>query len=217
MEDVASLPKSVDWSEEGKVNPIIPQQGGCGSCWTFAATAAIESHFYIASGEEPISLSEQNILDCTPNPDQCGGKGKCTGATVELALNYVADVTSKKEGGMFTIDDVPYDAMDTEKCKTETSGKKASVGIQGWTQLPSNSYKATMNALAKVGPVAIAVAASGWGMYEKGVFESSEATVNHAVLLVGYGVDEETGEKYWKVRNSWGPKFGEDGKWLKSE
>ena len=32
-------------------------------------------------------------------------------------------------------------------------------------------------------------------LYEKGVFDSSEATVNHAVILVGYGVDEETREK----------------------
>ena len=68
----------------------------------------------------------------------------------------------------------------------------------------------------QVGPVAIAVAAN-WGMYEKGVFSpetttGADATVNHAVVLVGYGVDEVTGEKYYKVRNSWGPGFGEDGK-----
>ena len=54
-------------------------------------------------------------------------------------------------------------------------------------------------------------------MYEKGVFSPettspADATVNHAVVLVGYGVDEVTGEKYYKVRNSWGPGFGEDGK-----
>jgi len=60
--------------------------------------------------------------------------------------------------------------------------------------------------------LAIAVAASGWMRYQKGVFDSSDATINHAVLLVGYGVDDVTDEKYYKVRNSWGPNFGEDGK-----
>jgi cathepsin L len=34
-------------------------------------------------------LSRQNMLDCTPNPDQCGGTGGCEGATAELGLTYV--------------------------------------------------------------------------------------------------------------------------------
>ena len=74
MDDVSNLPIEVDWAKEGKVNSIIPQQGGCGSCWSFAATASIESNLAIITGEEPTSLSVTNMLLCTPNPDECGGK-----------------------------------------------------------------------------------------------------------------------------------------------
>ena len=88
MDDVSTLPAEVDWEEEGKVNPTIPQQGGCGSCWTFAATAVIESHLAIATGEDPISLSEQNVLQCTPNPDQCGGK--CSGREIQEWINIAS-------------------------------------------------------------------------------------------------------------------------------
>ena len=34
---------------------------------------------------------------------------------------------------------------------------------------------------------------------------------NHTVMLIGWGVDKETGEKYWLVRNSYGPFWGDKG------
>ena len=52
------------------------------------------------------------------------------------------------------------------------------------------------------------------GVYQhtglKDHFNPFELT-NHAVLLVGYGVDRDSGLKYWTVKNSWGTEWGESG------
>lgn len=38
--------------------------------------------------------------------------------------------------------------------------------------------------------------------------------LNHSVVIVGWGVDEKTGTKYWILRNSYGRKWGMNGDFL---
>ena len=71
----ADLPTSVDWRSAG-IMTAVKDQGGCGSCWANASTAAIESHAAIASGQL-FDLSIQQMAACAPNPDDCGGFGNC--------------------------------------------------------------------------------------------------------------------------------------------
>jgi hypothetical protein len=61
-------------------------------------------------------------------------------------------MSTKKQGGMYSVADAPYNPkIETmETCDDVTRGKAPVVGIEGWTQLPTNNYKATMNAVAKV-------------------------------------------------------------------
>ncbi len=74
----------------------------------------------------------------------------------ELAYNYIADVSARNISGVFTLDDLPY-SSETRTCNDTIAGVTPSVGIEGWTELPSNNYKSVMNALAKV-------RSCSWGM-----------------------------------------------------
>ena len=54
--------------------------------------------------------------------------------------------------------------------------------------------------------LAVAVASSGWASYSSGVLScSSNAQINHAVVVVGYTPD------YYIIKNSWGASWGMNG------
>ena len=43
-------------------------------------------------------------------------------------------------------------------------------------------------------------------------FKQSNTTYPHSVTVLGYGEDEElNGTSYWRIKNSWGPEWGEGG------
>ena len=74
-------------------------------------------------------------------------------------------------------------------------------------------------------PVAIAIAANNKYIhsYASGIIDADDCativiiedeklnTVNHAVLIVGYGTDEATGLDYWLIKNSWNTTWGDKG------
>jgi len=195
------LPTSVDWRTKNVVTPV-KNQGGCGSCWAFSATESLESTVALATGQL-LTLSAQQIVSCTQNPDQCGGTGGCGGATPELAFGYVqgAGITSETN--------FPYEGI-TGTCPTSLPTVVA--GIKSFKALATNSYEDLINAVATTGPISISVDASSWGMYGGGIFDGCDQTnpdLDHAVQLVGYGT--EGGQDYWLVRNSWGESWGESG------
>lgn len=177
--------------------------GGCGSCWAFSATETFESHLAIATNEPIQKLSPQQIVSCSPNPQQCGGSGGCDGSTQPLAFNYTV------QAGLTTEENYPY-AGSTGTCK---ESKIVPVGFNsGYTELPVNDYTALMTAVATKGPIAISIAAGGFAFqfYGGGVLKNcNDYDMDHAVQLVGYGTD--AGDDYWLVRNSWGGSWGESG------
>jgi len=74
---------------------------------------------------------------------------------------------------------------------------------------------AALKAAAARQPIAIGIDAE-WApfhSYTGGVITSPDCgeTIDHGVLLIGYGTDQATGLDYWLVKNSWGSDWGENG------
>merc|ERR1711920_380985 len=109
-----------------------------------------------------------------------------------------------------TESDYPYTAKDG-KCKAKTSSEKAFIG--GWIQVSTDEDQIAA-ALMKYGPLAICINAGPMQFYKGGIAHPWKRVCNpkrldHGVAIVGFGVD--AGVKYWKIRNSWGTGWGEEG------
>lgn len=82
--DETNLQDSKDWRTEGAVNPV-KNQGRCGSCWAFGATAAVETAYFIKHGTLP-KLSEQQLVSCNSPPNN-----GCRGGWPSQAYKYLKE------------------------------------------------------------------------------------------------------------------------------
>ncbi|KAM6962915.1 digestive cysteine proteinase 2 [Aplochiton taeniatus] len=192
--------KSVDYRTMGYVTEV-KDQGYCGSCWAFSTTGAIEGQIYKKTGKL-MSLSEQNLLDCSKPYGTYG----CRGAWMANAYDYVV------KNGLQSSNTYPYTSVDSQPCFYDSS--LAVAKIKGYEFIPKGDEQALADAVASIGPVTVALDAdhSSFLFYSSGIYEEPSCNanhLNHAVLLVGFG--SEGDQDYWIVKNSWGTGWGEDG------
>jgi cathepsin L len=198
-QQVKSAPSAVDWRAKGAVTPIKNQQQ-CGSCWAFSTTGSTEGAAKIQAGQL-ISLSEQQLVDCSQNQ---GNQG-CEGGLMDQAFQYIIS-----NGGINTEQAYPYTAMDGT-CNTTAQAVHA-VSITGYTDVTSGDEDALAAAVA-IGPVSVAIEADQacFQFYTSGILNDPSCGTNldHGVLAVGYNKAGST--PYWIVKNSWGTSWGMNG------
>jgi C1A family cysteine protease len=189
---------SLDWVAKGAVTGV-KDQGQCGSCWSFSTTGAVEGIVEIKHGQLT-SLSEQELMDCSYSY----GNLACDGGLMDNAFKYVM------ANGLCTEAAYPYTAKSSTQCKASQCSASANSKIGGYTDVRSTEND--LGAAVDNQPVSIAIEAdqSGFQLYKSGVFCGvCGDNLDHGVLAVGYGTD--AGTDYWKVKNSWGTSWGEQG------
>lgn len=181
---MSNLGVSVDWTISGKVSPV-KNQGNCGSCWAFSAVATLESFALFKS--QVVDLSEQQLVDCS---GKYGNQG-CNGGFNYQALAYV------QSNGITTTVAYAYTAK-TGTCRIVGGGFKI-VSVQS-----AKGCAGIQNAIT-VRVIGVSADATNWSKYSSGIFNNCGTNLNHDITLVGVS------DTYWKIKNSWGKTWGEQG------
>ena len=201
-----AAPTAYDWRDYGRVSPV-KDQGACGSCWAFSTVANLEGLYYANKGVMK-TLSEQMLVDCDTSDSGCNG------GLMEYAFTWL-----KKNGGIMTDTDYPYRGVKStcrsDKTKyvdmTITGYKKLGSSWSTWSPVDEDEIR---DFLLETGPLAVALNADPLQTYSSGILDVTSTRcptsgINHAVTLVGYGVENNV--NYWIVKNSWGASWGERG------
>lgn len=214
------FPKSVDWRNHNGKNYLEPvmDQADCGSCYAVAAGRMINGRHKISTdrpGDVPFSISFP--LYCSEYNQGCDG-----------GYGYLHAKWSE-EVGLLPANCAPYSAHGSScsvntTCVKEYRATERAYRVADYRYLGGHAGGATealiLQELATKGPVVVGISGEHIGddfmFYSSGVYTGEEdppaaSSGGHAVLVVGYGTDELTDEKYWLVQNSWGPDWGEDG------
>ena len=190
------LPGEFDWRDYDGVTPVT-NQGACGSCWDFAALAALEAAILIHGGLE-LDLSEQAILSCaTP------GNG-CDGSSAAVAWMWI------KEHGAVSEACMPYQASDNTPCTQDACETIATV--RDWVYIP-NDVDAIKTAVYEYGPVKTNFHVyNDFRNYTGGCYmNAGDDPINHAILILGWDDSRCGGHGAWLIKNSWGTGWGMSG------
>jgi C1A family cysteine protease len=204
---IVGAPPSLDWrNNSGNFVTPVRNQGGCGSCWAFATTAALESSVLRAENTPGVdlNLSEQVLISCGSS----GGNdaGSCSGGYISYASDYIRNT------GLPLETCYPYTGGDGSCGSACSSYQTSTYQIVSWGYVTTTSptVSAIREALVSYGPLVTTMDVyDDFFSYSSGVYThtTGDYAGGHAVLIVGYS---DAGQ-YFIVKNSWGTSWGESG------
>lgn len=184
------LPSSYDSRNDNLITPV-KDQGQCGCCWAFTATATIEAQYAKKYGKS-VDLSEQQVLSCT------GGSNSCNGGAMDSAYAYL-----KGSNGLGQDSSFPYKGSKVG-CKSTSGVAK----VVGFTKVKSDDE--IMRAVYKYGAVGVGIDASKLQLFKSGIYSCrGSVALDHGVTIIGWGSNNQG--NYWIVKNSWGSSWGQSG------
>ena len=144
-----------------------------------------------------MDFSEQQLVDCSFT---YGNEG-CNGGELSYAYQYLEDFD-------FTVlSSYPYHAAN-EVCKYNNIPYRPGAKIAQYIE-HNNTNAVDMKAMVYDNAVSVALEAKNWKHYGGGIFDAADCgeDIDHGVVVVGYS----TRDNYWRVKNSWGKRWGEEG------
>ena len=190
------VPDEVDWRKNNTVTDV-KNQGRCGSCWAFSTTGSVEGIIAIKEGKL-YNISEQQLVDCSIT------NNGCSGGTMDNAYQYIIN------NGLCSEKNYSYEGVD-DVCRSDNC--TSIVNISSYKNLHP-SEKVLKQVVAQQ-PVSVAIQAdlTSFKFYSGGIYNDPNCgdELDHGVLVVGYGIDDELNMEYWIVKNSWGKEWGENG------
>lgn len=181
----------------------------CNFGWAFAVAKAVEI-FGINNSNQPstVSLSPQQLIDCW-------SVDNCLIGIPHKALQYLVDFKQN----LYPEESYSYVGQKREFCTTDLSGYPSSVSLGEFSVLDDQAKEDQIKGVLvnKKSPLIFEINPFNEKFlnYKSGVYNIQTAAYlhSHFMLVVGYGTEtiKDKEYPYWKVMNTWGPTWGENG------
>ena len=240
----SALPENFDWRDVKGIDFTGEHrnQGHCGSCYTVSFTQIAESRLKLKYGKDIPQMSPQFLMTCNYMNEGCDGGWPFfhgyLGENGHLVSEECAPYLGKTKGDHCS----NYQQCEPVAKVTDTYFVGKGYGdstekkmmkeiirngmVNGELQCPKvfsmytqgvmtadgikELHKKVTNSLAQVS------SDSEQDITDKSLkdYGISWQNLNHSVVIIGWGTDPETSQKYWIVRNSYGKTWGDHGEFL---